>query len=223
MHTPSLPDTSAGAAVYSALVLRFYDAWVLGFSNRWAWGRPTRSVLLPFYRQHVGRRHLEVGVGTGWYLARAGLDRKDTLTLFDLNRHSLRAAGRRAAVDADMIVGDAMAPGAALAGRSFDAIALFYLLHCLPGDMAGKAAVFAAMSAHLDADGVLYGATILGDSAGHNRIGRALMHLYHRKGIFGNRDDTAAGLEAALARHFRFVEIVRHGRVALFTARGPRR
>ena len=221
MSSPSLQQIHPSAAVYSTLVLKVYDAWVLGFSNRFVWRCPTGAVLLPFYRQHLGRRHLEVGVGSGYYLARAGLSAADRLTLLDMNPQSLHAASRRAGIPVDAVLADALALGDALQGREFDSIALFYLLHCLPGDMVSKAAVFAGLKKHLSADGVLYGATILGDAAGHNAIGRRLMKVYNRKGIFGNQTDTQAGLDAALSRHFGEVEIKRQGRVALFTARKP--
>lgn len=65
-------DTEKGAAIYSPLMLKLYDWWVLGISNRYAWRCSTDAVLLPFFRQHVGRRHLDVGVGTGFYPVHAG-------------------------------------------------------------------------------------------------------------------------------------------------------
>lgn len=218
-----LQRTHPGAAIYNAFVLRVYDAWVLGFSNRWVWRCPTRATLLPFYRKHLGRRHLEVGAGSGYYLQHAGLTADTALTILDMNESSLRAAARRAPVSADCVLADALAVGDQLGGRVFDSIAMFYLLHCLPGNMAGKAAAFSGLAKYLSEDGVLYGATILGETAGHNVIGRMLMRLYNRKGIFGNYDDTADELARALVLHFREAHVVRCGTVALFTARKPLR
>jgi len=215
-------DTHAGAAVYSPLVLKLYDAWVLGFSNQWAWRCNTRRVLLPFYRQHLGRRHLDVGVGTGFYPAHVAPEAMRALTLLDLNANTLHAAARRLGRnDNDMVLveADVMAPVLALAGRRFDSIALFYLLHCMPGDMSQKERVFAHLKSCLEVGGVLYGATILGDAAEHNWLGRKLMGVYNRKGIFGNRHDTEAALVDALKRHFDDVRVRRVGKVALFEAR----
>ncbi len=48
-------DTDQGAAVYTPLILKLYDWWVLGFSNRYAWQCSTRAVLLPFFQQHMGK------------------------------------------------------------------------------------------------------------------------------------------------------------------------
>lgn len=215
-------DTRAGAAVYSPWTLRVYDTWVLGISNRYAWRCPTREVLLPFYRRHAGPRHLDVGVGTGFYPAHAGFDAAWELSLLDLNPNSLIAARDRSGRgNAAMHEADVMAP-LSLPPHRYDSIALFYLLHCLPGTMGDKQRVFANLKPHLHPDGCLYGATILGDGAGHNGFGRRLMAVYNGKGIFGNRGDDIEGLRAALVAHFDEVDIQQHGVVALFTARRPR-
>lgn len=213
-------DSQAGAAVYSPLTLRLYDAWVLGISNRYAWGCPTGEVLLPFFRQHVGRRHLEVGVGTGYYLAKADLPADTEVTLLDLNPASLTAARARLGRPARTLRHDVLEPLDAAVGP-FDSIALFYLLHCLPGSLAQKGRVFAQLAPVLAPGGVVFGATILGDAAGHNGFGQRLMALYNRKGIFGNAGDTLADLERELRRHFGQVELRQVGRVALFSAREP--
>jgi SAM-dependent methyltransferase len=215
-------DTDQGAAIYSPLVLKLYDWWVLGISNRHAWQCSTGAVLLPFFRQHLGSCHLDVGVGTGFYPARAGLPSTARLTLLDLNPGSLRAAQRRVMHRSTQIVRhDVMHPLPGRVGKSMDAISLFYLLHCLPGTMANKAQVFGHLKANLAPGGVLYGATILGDEAGHNGFGRKLMAIYNRKGIFCNRRDTRDGLELALRQHFARVDVRVEGKVALFEAREP--
>ena len=108
-----------------------------------------------------------------------------------------------------------------LADARYDSIALFYLLHCLPGTMADKARVFAHLKPHLAPGGVLFGATVLGDGTRHNRFGRALEHVYNRRGIFDNRRDTAEALAHALGEHFADVCVEQHGAVALFAARSP--
>lgn len=222
MPTDTTLDTQAGAAVYSPWVLKLYDWWVLDVSNRWAWQCSTSDVLLTFYRKHIGARHLDVGVGTGFYLEHAGFGPAQELSLLDLNENSLAtAAARLGRADVSWFVQDVMQPLSALGDRKYDSIALFYLLHCLPGDMAAKACVFEHLKQHLADGGVLYGATILGDAAGHNAFGRKLMNVYNKKGIFGNRADTLESLEQALRRHFADVTLKQHGKVVCFTARQP--
>lgn len=216
MHASS----EAGAAVYSPLTLKLYDAWVLGISNRFAWHCPTREVLQPFFDRNVGPRHLDVGVGTGYYPANAKLPDTTHVTLLDLNPSSLRAAKQRLGrADTAILQHDIFKPLDASQHQRYDSISLFYLLHCLPGDMTDKAEVFANLKPCLKDKGVLFGATILGDSADHNRFGRKLMDIYNKKGIFGNRADSVAGLRLALEQHFVQVSIEVVGKVALLSGR----
>lgn len=223
MSSSSIPDTQAGAAVYSPLVLKLYDAWVLGISNRLAWQCPTHSVLLPFYRKHLGSHHLDVGVGTGFYLEHAGFSPDQQVGLLDMNETSLRTAARRMKrPHAGLFLGDVMKPVTMLDGQRYDSIALFYLLHCLPGTMLEKSRVFANLRHYLHRDGVIYGATILGDEADHNWFGRKLMQVYNNKGIFGNRTDSLQTLRYALELYFAQVDIRVQARVALFVAKEAR-
>jgi ubiquinone/menaquinone biosynthesis C-methylase UbiE len=90
--SPQQLNTESGVSVYSPAILRLYDFGVLGLSNRFVWQCPTKTVLLPFYKEHLGLKHLDVGVGTGFYIARAGLTRSHQVSLLDLNENSLQAA-----------------------------------------------------------------------------------------------------------------------------------
>ncbi|MUZ71448.1 methyltransferase domain-containing protein [Agrobacterium vitis] len=219
-------DSSLGAAIYSPLTLKLYDLVVLGFSNRFAWTCPTRTVLLPFFKAHLSDNHLDVGVGTGYYLAEAGIGPHQKVSLLDLNPNSLKAAkarlGRSLGRPCRTYVGDVMRPQPLPSDCRFSSISLFYLYHCLPGSIAEKSAAIAHLSPYLEPGGLIYGATILGDSAGHNQYGRRLMSVYNAKGVFGNRHDTQEGLVETLSVYFQDVDVRRHGRVALFTLRVPK-
>ena len=60
-------DPRPGAAVYSRRTLEIYDPLVLGLCGTYVWKCPTREVLA-FYDRHLSARHLDVGVGTGYFL-----------------------------------------------------------------------------------------------------------------------------------------------------------
>ncbi|ROI86561.1 hypothetical protein BFD31_24415 [Escherichia coli] len=47
-------NTDDGAKIYTPLTLKLYDWWVLGVSNRLAWGCPTKEHLLPHFLEHLG-------------------------------------------------------------------------------------------------------------------------------------------------------------------------
>jgi SAM-dependent methyltransferase len=214
---PPMLDTKAGASIYSPTILKLYDWWVLGVSNRLAWRCPTKAILLPFFKRHMSLKHLDVGVGTGFYPAHAGLSKSHEIAMLDLNEHSLRAAAARLKrTDIRIFTQDVMHPSTDLVNRGYDSISLFYLLHCLPGRMEDKEIAIANLKKYLAKGGVLYGATILGDEAAHNRFGRLLMKTYNRKGIFGNRTDTIDSLRKMLRNQFEWVQVRQHNQVALF-------
>jgi len=82
------PDEAAVArahAIYTPLMLTFYDVLVHGLSNRLAWRCPTRRLLEP-YRANLSDNHLDAGVGTGFFLDRTGASRLGRLVLIDINR-----------------------------------------------------------------------------------------------------------------------------------------
>ncbi len=62
-------DARKGAAVYTPLSLALYDLVVLGFSNFFVW-RCSSRLILDFYNQHISDKHLDIGVGTGYFLDR---------------------------------------------------------------------------------------------------------------------------------------------------------
>ena len=83
---------------------------------------------------------------------------------------------------------------------------MYYLLHCLPGAMVDKGVVIKNVKAALTKDGILYGATILGDGVKHNSFSSKLMRIYNHKGIFSNMSDSEEGLKngpffALIRRH----------------------
>lgn len=220
-HPNTEADTEAGQAVYSPWVLRVYDFWVLALSNRLAW-RCSSPRILAHYDAHVGARHLDVGVGSGWFLDRARFPGSPELWLLDLNANSLRFTAERVArYQPKSVRADVLAPVDLPAGH-FESIALNYLMHCLPGGFESKGAAFAHLAPALAPEGVLFGSTILNVGVDHNLFGRKLVSVYNDKGIFGNASDDLEGLRAALERSFEIVDIEVVGTVALFSARQPK-
>jgi len=212
-------QVEAGQRVYTPFVLRAYDLFVLGFSNRFVWQCPSRT-MLERYNRHLGRRHLDIGVGTGWYLDRAEWpSAQPEITLLDLNENSLSMTARRLARYAPETVRASVLDPLPLGDRRFKSAAANYLLHCVPGALEGKAATLAAnVRPYLEPGGVLFGATILGRGVEHTRLGRRLMRLYNKKGIFSNLEDDEPGLERGIGSAFGDVRIEVVGVVALFTA-----
>jgi ubiquinone/menaquinone biosynthesis C-methylase UbiE len=219
-RSPQQLDGEAGASVYSPTVLKIYDVCVNGLSHRFVWQCPTKSVLLPFYKKHLGLKHLDVGVGTGFFISRAGLTSSHEVGLLDLNENCLRAAAAQVKeAKVRTFRRDLMQPSSEPADTGYDSISMFHVLHCLPGTMDDKETAIANLKRYLSKTGVLYGVTILGEEAGHNAIGRRLLKIYNDKGIMHNMGDTFDNLQRMFRRQFQIVQIRRHNKVALFVAR----
>jgi len=218
--TPTTAEVESGQAVYTPLVLALYDVFVLRLSCRIAWQCP-RAQMLDLYNRHVGPRHLDVGVGTGYFLDSCEWPTAEPeLTLLDVNRHSLDAAAKRTRRYHPRVVQASALDPLDLGGSQFDSIAMNFLFHCLPGSAEQKAATVAAnVRPYLAPGGVVFGSTILGLGVRHNLLGRTLMRAYNKKGIFSNLEDDAAGLERGLATALPSVRIDVQGTVALFSAR----
>ena len=217
---PRADEVEAGQRVYTPLVLRAYDLFVLGFSNRFVW-RCRSSEMLGRYDAHVGTRHLDVGVGTGWFLDHCSWPvESPQLTLLDLDENSLSAASDRISRYAPATVRANVLDPVDLGASRFDSIGANFLFHCLPGELEWKATTVASnLRPYLASGGVLFGSTILGRGVAHNLLGRRLMRLYNRKGIFSNLEDDERGLEQGLASELTDIEIEVVGAVALFAGR----
>jgi len=162
--SPALPR---GAASYSGWRLAIYDFWVLGIVNTFAWRCPTSTRLLPLFRENIGANHLDIGVGTGYYLQHAGISEGTLVALCDLSPVALEAAKARLPPHVHVggvFLADVLQP---LPTKDrFDSASMFFLLHCLPGPVERKTVVFDHVRQNLTPNGVLTGATILGPHPG---------------------------------------------------------
>jgi hypothetical protein len=216
---PTDGDTSKAAAAYTPLTLALYDLAVLRLSNSFVWECDSH-VLLDFYNQHISDKHLDIGVGTGYFLDKCRFpSTTPKIALFDLNPHTLaKSAKRLRRYHPSCYLGDAL-QRIDIGMSGFGSISLNYLLHCLPGNLASKSIVFEHVKPLLRDGGVIFGATILGEGVRHNPLAKQLMKIYNAKGFFSNLSDRQSDLEAGLQAHFDEHTIHIAGSVALFSAR----
>lgn len=209
-------STHAGQAVYSNFTLKLYDWWVLGISNSYLWCCPT-PILEQHFTAHASKNHLDVGVGTGYFLEKC-LASDTKLALMDLNTSSLEAAATRVQhLAPELYQKDILQPIEGVK-NTFDSISINYLLHCLPGPMSYKTQIFEHLAPLLNSGGKVFGSTILGNGIEPNWGAKKLMGLYNRKGIFDNAQDSFSELKLALEKHFVDVDINLVGLVAVFAA-----
>jgi SAM-dependent methyltransferase len=214
---PTLKDLDAGQAVYTPIVLRTYDWVVLGLSNRLLWRCPTAD-LRRLYDRNVSARHLDIGVGTGYFLDKATWPVPiPSITLLDLNANCLRAASKRISRYAPhTVLANILAPLPPL--EPFTSVGLCYLLHCVPGAIPEKAVAFDRLRSVLAPGARVFGATIVQGEVPRSRAAQALMSVYNRKGIFSNAADTVEDLDVELRKRFTNVKLQVKGTVALFEA-----
>ena len=210
-------DVAAGHAIYSKATLTLYDFLVLGVSNRWIWQCPT-SVLLTWYRTHLSLNHLDIGVGTGFFLYHGLSQHQDRIVLVDLNHNCLEVTARRIKrYKPKCYQRNALDP-LELDEKAFDSIGLNYLLHCLPGDISDKGVVFDHAYEYLKPGGRVFGSTLLQGGVDRSILARRLMKLYNTKGIFFNQHDSLDALKTTLANRFRASDVKVVGCAALFWA-----
>lgn len=209
-------DIRAGQAFYTPLGLKIYNLLVLSFSNRFAWRCPTK-LQLDRYKQYVSARHLDIGIGTGYYLDNCNFPSNSYLALLDLNPSCLTFCSEKLSrYKPTLYCANVFDKLSNHVPEQFDSIAINYLLHCLPGNMSDKATVIKNIRDLLNPGGIMFGSTILGNGSKHNYIARKLLKLYNKKRAFSNCDDSLESLKNALKANFDNVEIKQVGSVALF-------
>lgn len=215
-----LTDLEKGYAAYTRCSLAFYDWWVLGVSNRWIWRCPTAE-MVNLYREHLSDNHLEVGVGTGYFLKRTLPEGKPRIGLLDINRDCLEAAAARISDYRPEIHQENVLEPLVLHGAGYDSIAINYLLHCLPGTLEIKAGkVMDHLGRYLHDKGTLFGSTILGADIKRPFAASQMMGHYNKKGIFSNSRDSLGAIMEALSTRFKTFNVEVHGCVVLFWGRG---
>ncbi|KAF5630118.1 methyltransferase [Fusarium sp. NRRL 52700] len=236
----------AGPSGYTPFSLSIYDAYVLRFSMPVYWGCSTKKDLLPLFSDNFSKRHVDIGVGTGYFLVEAIQDaRRDPgdqhVTLVDLSEHSLatareRVQSRHPEVDIRCILANAGDPlPGSLRDEKFDSASLFLILHCMSGPTTSKAKAIANAKSLLTSQGVLVGCTVLGkqwektdggyvikNEKPRGMLAGLALRLYNERGIFDNWQDDPNVLGEALKAEFDEVETSVVDLMFLFRASKPR-
>ena len=211
-------DIKAGQAVYSSAMLKmFYNFLILTISNPLAWKCPTK-LQLEFFNRNVTNNHLDVGIGSGYYMDHCKFPDpvNAQLTLMDLNQNCLNYCAHKLQRYKPQLLQHDVFQTMSNINSKYTSISLNYVLHCLPGVLNDKEVVISNLKHLLAPDGVMFGSTILGHGSKPNWFAKRLLTLYNKKKIFCNMFDNKNDLRMILSKHFKQVEITQVGLVAMF-------
>ncbi|MCJ8326530.1 MAG: class I SAM-dependent methyltransferase [Campylobacterales bacterium] len=167
----------------------------------------------------MSTNHLDVGVGTGYFLNKCLKENTKRVCLFDLNENSLNQAKnsiKRFNVKTYKVN---VLEEINVKCEKFDSISINYLLHCLPGSLSQKTICFSYLDKYLNDNAIIFGSTILAKNTKKNYFAKKLMAIYNKKGIFSNSEDSVEDLESSLHKYFTNVKIEIKGTVAIFSAK----
>ncbi|MEV0589381.1 class I SAM-dependent methyltransferase [Nonomuraea sp. NPDC050310] len=210
------PRIAQAQRAYHRFSLAIYDRLVLGLGCSLFWRCPA-SEMADLYDTSVGRRHLDIGPGTGYFVDRCRFPGPPELTLLDLSQPCLHASARRLArYRPDTCRADLTRP-LPLPRHWFDSAAMNLVFHTIPGGWDGKGPILGHVAATLRPGGVLFGSTVLDAGVAMPRRTRWFLREQQR-GHFHNQGDDPAGLDRQLARYFAEHRLWIRGNVALFRA-----
>jgi 2-polyprenyl-3-methyl-5-hydroxy-6-metoxy-1,4-benzoquinol methylase len=210
-------QVKAGQAVYTKSTLCAYDIIVLGISNQYIWKCPSARID-DHYNKNVSANHLDVGVGTGYFLDRCSFPSESPrVALMDLNPSTLDFASKRISRYAPETYKQNILEPISADIPQFDSVGINYLLHCVPGTIVEKAVAFDHLSPFMNPGATFFGSTILQGGVTRNWAATQLMKIYNEKGIFSNLADDLEGLKHALNERFQDVSVEVVGCAALFS------
>ncbi len=206
----------AGQAIYNSLTLIIYYLWVISISNQFIWECPSAH-LLKLYNENISANHLDIGVGTGFFLDRCQFPtNQPRLFLMDLNTNCLKTTSQRIKRYKPITKRVNVLEPINFEEQGFDSIGLNYLLHCLPGTMSTKEIIFQNIKPLLNPQGIVFGSTILSQGIKPNILANWLMKIYNKKGIFTNNEDDLETLKKIMKNNFSESLVTTVGCVALF-------
>jgi len=219
MLETDLKRVEAGSAMYSRPFLKTYDWLALGFNCRYVWKCPSDN-MLEHYNKHVSANHLDIGVGTGYFMDNCKYPADNPrIALMDLNPNPLHIARKRLTrYNPEIYQRNALEPFD-IDAPNFDSVGMMNLIHCIPGNIKTKGIVFEHVKAVMNPGAVLFGSTILYRGVKRNAMATYLTKVNNRSGVMNNMEDSLDDLKEELQRNFSESSVETIGCVALFRAR----
>jgi len=211
--------TTGGTEVYSQFVLKIYDWYVLWYNCRFLWECPA-YYFLELYNQYVSANHLDIGVGTGYFLDKCKFPGTNIrLALMDSSANPLVTASKRLSRYKPEVYQRNALEALGINAQPFDSIGMMNLLHCIPGNLKTKAVVFEYAKEVMNPGAVIFGSTILYKGVKRNALATLAIKYYNKNGSMANMDDSLEDLQESLRSSFSDSSVKVIGCEALFWAR----
>jgi hypothetical protein len=218
MEDSNIERIKAAQSLYTKPLLAVYDWLLLGLHCRFVWRCPSHH-MLELYNRYVSVNHLDVGVGTGYFLDQCKFPTANPrLALMDLNSNCLEVSGKRLARYKPSVHQMNVLEPSNIDTPGFDSIGIMNLLHCLPGNVKSKGVVFNNLKVLLNPNGVVFGSTFLYGGVQRSLLATYTLHLTNRWGLMTNMEDDLEGLKGILVQHFVHSIVQAIGCVGLFVA-----
>jgi 2-polyprenyl-3-methyl-5-hydroxy-6-metoxy-1,4-benzoquinol methylase len=176
--------------------------------------------LLDLYNQHVSNNHLDIGVGTGYFLDKCKFPGTNVrLALMDSSINPLTAASKRLTRYKPEVYQRNASNSFDINTQPFDSIGMMNLLHCIPGDLKTKAIVFEHAKEVMNPKAVIFGSTILYKGVKRNTLATWAIKYYNKNGSMANMNDSLEDLQESLHNNFSDSSVKVIGCEALFWAR----
>ncbi|WP_163833149.1 class I SAM-dependent methyltransferase [Spartinivicinus ruber] len=213
----SQEQIETGQEVYSPNILKIYDILVLSLSNRFIW-KSKKKLTQDFFNESVSANHLDVGVGTGYFLDNCQWQQKPRIGLMDLNENCLQEAKKRLIrYNPELYCWDVFQP--IELENKFDSCSMNFLLHCLPGTMEEKLAIIDNLKGALNPGSSIFGTTVLYEGGDKSAFAEKLLSFYNKKGIFSNYGDSWSAMQRCLPKLGKVEQLKVNGCVCFFKLR----
>lgn len=207
-----------GQLFFSSMSHYLYDIGLYRFVTQKIWRCP-RSRLMDNYVENISDNHLEIGVGSGFFLQHTlCADFVRRLVLLDLNRRCLSKSAARLKLFAPQTHQHNILEPFEASEDGFTSVGMNYVLHCIGGSFQRNQCIFRHVQSQLVDGGVFFGATLVKQPLKNGVLSWIFMRLLNGIGIFNNSRHTVAELRQAMQACFDEVEISVVGNAAVFRA-----
>ena len=171
--------------------INVYDYLVNDINCKYAWRCPQKNIFNK-YNKYLGRNHLEIGPGSGYFLKNKNIN---NLTLIDINQDILNYSyNNLISNNYEIKIKNHNIFNQELKLNSeFDSVGLNYVLHCIPGRIENNIDSIINNLKNKN-DYILFGSSVLNDVNLQTRLSKLELIYLNKNKVFHNTNDYSYNL-----------------------------